>query len=77
MGDATMVQCELRSDDGRTTIAYIDAARATVGNRGRFLDAADNVFWTVTAVYQGGRPVDYRKGIRQHRKRTGDALPKE
>lgn len=71
----TLVQCELRSDCGLTTIAYIDSCDAVVGTSGRFLDAATDRRWTVVNVFQAGTPVDYRKAIRQHRKRTGDALP--
>lgn len=76
MADLHLVQSELSSGH-RKTIAYIEELRANVGLTGRLLDHSDPLMlWTVTKVFQSGTPVDYRKGIRQHRKRTGDAMPK-
>lgn len=76
MADMHLVQAELTSGD-RKTIAYIEQHKAKVGLSCRLLDSTDPTrLWRISAVYQEGRPVDYRKGIREHRIRTGDAIPK-
>lgn len=77
-------QCSLsrRRDDGTiiVQVAWIPAKFAEAG-RVLKIKATDGSWvdgWTVTSVGAGmvGVP-DVRKGRRQHRKQTGDSLPKE
>ena len=83
MSKQTYTQCELErtglSGAKSYQAAWITTGLAKVGNALKIREGSKWVDgWVVTGVYKERiEPLDVQRSIRQHRKRTGDSLPKQ